>query len=67
MGLIGTRSLSKEIPGIHDIKLKNRERIVNGMVAVTALEALRAHRDDAVAKVNRCLSSTRPTWALACC
>ncbi|MBP8287022.1 MAG: cytochrome ubiquinol oxidase subunit I [Rhodoferax sp.] len=50
MGLIGTRSLSKEIPGIHDIKLKNRERIVNGMVAVTALEALRAHRDDTVTK-----------------
>ena len=50
MGLIGTRSLSKEIPGIHDIKLKNRERIVNGMVVVTALEALRANRDDAVAK-----------------
>jgi len=50
MGLIGTRSLSKEIPGIHDIKLKNRERIVNGMVAVTALETLRANREDAVAK-----------------
>ncbi|MFZ2392012.1 cytochrome ubiquinol oxidase subunit I [Rhodoferax sp.] len=50
MGLIGTRSISKEIPGIHDIKAKNRERIVNGIVAVTALEALRTHRDDAVAK-----------------
>jgi len=50
MGLIGTRSLSKEIPGIHDIKAKNRERIVNGMVAVTALETLRANREDAVAK-----------------
>jgi cytochrome d ubiquinol oxidase subunit I len=50
MGLIGTRSISKEIPGIHDIKVKNRERIVNGIVAVTALEALRTHRDDAVAK-----------------
>jgi cytochrome d ubiquinol oxidase subunit I len=28
MGLIGTRSLSKQIPGIHEIKAKNRERIV---------------------------------------
>ena len=37
MGLIGTRSLSKEIPGIHEIKAKNRARIVNGITAVTAL------------------------------
>jgi cytochrome bd ubiquinol oxidase subunit I len=50
MGLIGTRSISKEIPGIHDIKAKNRERIVQGIVAVNALEVLRANRDDAVAK-----------------
>ncbi len=50
MGLIGTRSISKEIPGIHEIKAKNRERIVRGIVAVNALEALRANRDDSVAK-----------------
>jgi len=50
MGLIGTRSVTKEIPGIHDIKAKNRERIASGVVAVTALEALRANRDDATAK-----------------
>lgn len=50
MGLIGTRSISKEIPGIHDIKDKNRERILRGIVAVNALDALRANRDDAVAK-----------------
>jgi cytochrome d ubiquinol oxidase subunit I len=49
MGLIGTRSVSKQIPGIHDIKIKNRERIINGMLAVTALETLRKHRSDAVA------------------
>jgi cytochrome d ubiquinol oxidase subunit I len=50
MGLIGTRSISKEIPGIHEIKAKNRERIQQGIVAVNALDALRANRDDAVAK-----------------
>ena len=50
MGLIGTRSVSKEIPGIHEIRAKNRERIERGIVAVGALEALRQHRDDAVAK-----------------
>lgn len=49
MGIIGTRSLSKEIPGIRDIKTKNRERIERGIQAVVALEALRKHRDDKVA------------------
>ncbi len=50
MGVIGTRSISKEIPGIREIKAKNRLRIESGIVAVTALEALRKHRDDPVAK-----------------
>jgi len=50
MGLIGTRSFSKQIPGIHEIKAKNRERIVRGIVAVNALEALRRDRGDANAK-----------------
>jgi cytochrome d ubiquinol oxidase subunit I len=50
MGLIGTRSLSKEIPGIHDIKARNRERILNGITAVIALETLRQHRGDLVAR-----------------
>ena len=49
MGLIGTRSASKTIPGIHEIKQRNRERIVNGITAVTALEALRADRHDEAA------------------
>jgi cytochrome bd ubiquinol oxidase subunit I len=50
MGLIGTRSLTKEIPGIHEIKEKNRERIENGIHAVTALEALRHNPQDVAAK-----------------
>jgi len=50
MGLIGTRSISQEIPGIHEIKEKNRARIESGIHAVTALEALRANREDAAAK-----------------
>jgi cytochrome d ubiquinol oxidase subunit I len=50
MGLIGTRSISKEIPGIREIKEKNRARIINGIVAVVALETLRQHREDPVAK-----------------
>ena len=57
MGLIGTRSVSKEIPGIHEIKAKNRERIVNGITAVAALETLRKDRgnDDA----RRTLEATK--------
>ena len=50
MGLIGTRSISKEIPGIHEIKARNRDRIIRGIVAVNALETLRKHRDDRVAR-----------------
>jgi cytochrome d ubiquinol oxidase subunit I len=47
MGLIGTRSLTKTLPGIEEIKLHNRARIESGIHAVVALEQLRAHRDDA--------------------
>ena len=50
MGLIGTRSIDKEIPGIHEIKANNRERILRGIVAVNALDALRSNREDAEAK-----------------
>lgn len=52
MGLIGTRSVSKEIPGIHEIKAANRLRIENGIPAVVALEALRKDRNDAAAKAT---------------
>ena len=52
MGLIGTRSTAKQIPGIHEIKAKNRERIVRGIQAVVALEALRTHRNDATAEAT---------------
>ena len=57
MGLIGTRSVTKQIPGIHEIKAKNRERIVNGITAVIALETLRKNRDDVIAK--RVLEATK--------
>ena len=50
MGLIGTRSTTKEIPGIAEIKVKNRERIVSGVEAVTALEMLRANPADQSAR-----------------
>ncbi|PIT42594.1 cytochrome ubiquinol oxidase subunit I [Snodgrassella alvi] len=52
MGLIGTRSLDKQIPGIKEIIVDNIERIRNGREAVIALEALRKNRSDELAKEN---------------
>ena len=49
MGLIGTRSVSKQIPGILEIKERNRAHITQGIVAVNALEALRKNAHDSVA------------------
>ncbi|HPH06953.1 MAG TPA: cytochrome ubiquinol oxidase subunit I [Methylotenera sp.] len=50
MGIIGTRSLDKTIPGIEEIKKKNHARIVNGIPAVVALEQLRHDRNNAEAE-----------------
>ncbi len=52
MGLIGTRSVDKEIPGIQEIKAKNKIRIQSGIIAVTALQALKANPQDAEAKAT---------------
>lgn len=49
MGLIGTRSVSQAIPGIHQIVDKNRTRIISGIQAVVALEAVRKNRSDTAA------------------
>jgi cytochrome d ubiquinol oxidase subunit I len=46
MGLIGTRSLDKQLPGLNDIMRQNRERIVVGIEAVRLLEQLRANPAD---------------------
>ncbi len=50
MGLIGTRSLDQQIPGIKDIVAHNRERIVSGISAVKALEQLRQDQSNVAAK-----------------
>ncbi len=50
MGIIGTRSLDRQIPGIKEIREKNRERILSGQIAVGALERLRKNPDDADTK-----------------
>ena len=49
MGIIGTRSLDTQIPGIREIVAANKQRIVSGKEAVLALEALRQNRHDTAA------------------
>jgi len=42
LGLIGTRSTDKTLPGMDELEAKIGKRIENGILAVKALEALRA-------------------------
>jgi cytochrome d ubiquinol oxidase subunit I len=50
MGLIGTRSVTKQIPGLNEIERNNMARIERGIVAVKALERLRKDRNDEQAR-----------------
>ncbi len=50
MGLIGTRSIDKEIPGIDELVAHAEQRIRDGLVAYGALETLKADRSDAAAR-----------------
>ncbi|MBV5287066.1 MAG: cytochrome ubiquinol oxidase subunit I [Methyloversatilis discipulorum] len=50
MGIIGTRSLDKELPGLKDILAHNRTRVETGVAAVKLLERLRADPQDAAAR-----------------
>lgn len=52
LGLIATRSLSGEIPGILDLVQRAGQRIRNGMVAYGALEAIRADGEDQAARAT---------------
>ncbi|ADM10727.1 hypothetical protein PB2503_13449 [Parvularcula bermudensis HTCC2503] len=49
MGIIGTRSLDTEIPGIFELVDTAEARIRNGLIAYEALEAYKADRSDEVA------------------
>lgn len=50
MGLIGTRSISTEMPGINALVASAEKRIANGMRAYAALERVRADADDRAAR-----------------
>ena len=52
MGLIGTRSIDKVMPGINDLVKDAGERIASGMKAYAAMQRLRADRNDAAARAE---------------
>lgn len=52
MGLIGTRSVDKQIEGIDELVEKTETRIRNGIGAYDALERLKVDRGDKVARVD---------------
>lgn len=64
MGLIGTRSLDKEIPGIFELVEKAEERIRNGIPAYDALQTLKADRGNAEARAAFDASSDDLGYAL---
>ena len=52
LGLIATRSLNTEVPGIKNLVEANAERIKSGMIAYAALLRLRVFQEDPVAKAK---------------
>ena len=52
LGLIGTRSLDRQLPGIKEIIAHNRERVLSGIEAVKALDRVRSNPQDAAAKAT---------------
>ncbi|TCP44260.1 cytochrome ubiquinol oxidase subunit I [Rhodovulum marinum] len=47
MGLLGTRSLTEEMPGINDLVIESEERIRDGLIAYDALMDIRAAKGEA--------------------
>src|SRR5487761_1619364 len=52
LGLIATRSLDEEVPGIVNLVADNAERITRGIVAYRALQILRVHPEDSGARAD---------------
>lgn len=44
MGLLGTRSLTKEMPGINDLEKQAEEKVRSGIIAYDALMTIRANK-----------------------
>lgn len=52
LGLIVTRSLDQEVPGINQLVATAKQRIINGIPAYSALEKLQQNPDDLVQQVT---------------
>ncbi len=50
LGLIATRSVNTEVPGINDLVEQSKERVRRGVIAYQALKRVRADPDDAEAR-----------------
>jgi cytochrome bd ubiquinol oxidase subunit I len=50
LGLIGTRTFTEEMPGIHDILKESRPRLDSGLIALDALHKVRANPADTESK-----------------
>ncbi|MCR6630613.1 MAG: cytochrome ubiquinol oxidase subunit I [Magnetospirillum sp.] len=51
LGLIATRSFTEEVPGIRELVAENEMRVRSGMIAVDALERVRANTEDIAARL----------------
>ncbi len=51
LGLIATRSVSEELPGIRELVAENEMRVRTGIVALDALERVRANPEDIAARL----------------
>ncbi len=52
LGLIATRSVDQEVPGIADLVVRAKERIKSGIIAFAAVQSLRANPNDSAAREN---------------
>ncbi|BCG71575.1 cytochrome bd oxidase subunit I [Mesorhizobium sp. 113-1-2] len=64
MGIIGTRSIDRQIAGIDDLVARAEMRIRNGIVAYDALEKIKADRTDTAARAAFDASSRDLGYAL---
>ncbi|CDX28071.1 cytochrome d terminal oxidase, subunit I [Mesorhizobium plurifarium] len=64
MGIIGTRSIDRPIPGIDELVAHAEARIRNGIVAYGALEKIKADRNDTAARAVFDASSKDLGYAL---
>ena len=64
LGLISTRSLDTEVPGIRDLVQIAQGRVINGLVAYDALTAIKANTNDQEARAKFAATSKDMGYAL---